>query len=70
MQNINESPTPIGQLISQTIAMPRETNSNGDKYVGLGYYKDSRTVRHGVGIQVYANGNKYAGQYNKNKRDG
>jgi len=30
MQNINESPTPIGQLISQTIAMPRETNSNGD----------------------------------------
>ena len=34
MQNINESPTPIGQLISQTIAMPRETNSNGDIFGG------------------------------------
>jgi acyl-CoA thioesterase YciA len=34
MQNINESPTPIGQLISQTIAMPRETNANGDIFGG------------------------------------
>ena len=34
MQNINESPSPIGQLISQTIAMPRETNSNGDIFGG------------------------------------
>ena len=34
MQNINEPPIPIGQLISQTIAMPRETNANGDIFGG------------------------------------
>ena len=26
MKNINEPPTPVGKIISQTIAMPRETN--------------------------------------------
>jgi len=30
MNNINEPPAPVGKLISQTIAMPRETNANGD----------------------------------------
>ena len=34
MNNINESPKPIGKLISQTIAMPRETNANGDIFGG------------------------------------
>ena len=34
MQNMNESPTPTGKLISQTIAMPRETNANGDIFGG------------------------------------
>ncbi len=34
MQNINEPPTPAGKLISQTIAMPRETNANGDIFGG------------------------------------
>lgn len=30
----NSSPTPVGKLISQTIAMPRETNANGDIFGG------------------------------------
>ena len=34
MKNINESPSPAGTLISQTIAMPRETNANGDIFGG------------------------------------
>lgn len=34
MKNINEPPTPVGKLISQTIAMPRETNANGDIFGG------------------------------------
>ena len=34
MNNINESPSTIGKLISQTIAMPRETNANGDIFGG------------------------------------
>jgi len=34
MNTINESPVPAGKLISQTIAMPRETNANGDIFGG------------------------------------
>ena len=34
MNNINESPKPIGALISQVIAMPREANANGDIFGG------------------------------------
>ena len=34
MNTINESPAPAGKLISQTIAMPRETNANGDIFGG------------------------------------
>lgn len=34
MENINISPVPKGKLISQTIAMPRETNANGDIFGG------------------------------------
>ena len=34
MKNINEPPTPVGKLISQTIAMPRETNASGDIFGG------------------------------------
>ena len=30
----NQSPAPAGKLISQTIAMPRETNANGDIFGG------------------------------------
>lgn len=30
----NQLPTPAGKLISQTIAMPRETNANGDIFGG------------------------------------
>jgi acyl-CoA thioesterase YciA len=29
-----QSPAPSGKLISQTIAMPRETNANGDIFGG------------------------------------
>lgn len=34
MNNINESPKPLGTLISQVIAMPREANANGDIFGG------------------------------------
>lgn len=34
MPKIDEDPTPSGQLALQTLAMPRDTNSNGDIFGG------------------------------------
>lgn len=34
MAHIDEDPTPSGELVLQTIAMPKDTNSNGDIFGG------------------------------------
>lgn len=34
MANIDEDPTPIGQLVLQTLTLPKDTNSNGDVFGG------------------------------------
>ncbi len=34
MPSIEEEPTPNGELVLQTLAMPRDTNSNGDVFGG------------------------------------
>jgi len=34
MANIDEDPTPTGELVLQTLALPRDTNSNGDIFGG------------------------------------
>ncbi|WP_045856169.1 acyl-CoA thioesterase [Teredinibacter purpureus] len=34
MANIDEDPTPNGELTLQTLALPRDTNSNGDIFGG------------------------------------
>lgn len=34
MANIDEVPTPNGELVLQTLALPRDTNSNGDIFGG------------------------------------
>ncbi|MBX2857777.1 MAG: acyl-CoA thioesterase [Cellvibrionaceae bacterium] len=34
MVKIDENPTPVGELVLQTLAMPRDTNSNGDIFGG------------------------------------
>lgn len=34
MANIDEDPVPNGELVLQTLALPRDTNSNGDVFGG------------------------------------
>jgi len=34
MAKLDEEPTPIGELVLQTLALPRDTNSNGDIFGG------------------------------------
>ena len=34
MARLDENPTPVGELVLQTLAMPKDTNSNGDIFGG------------------------------------
>lgn len=34
MSSIDEEPTPCGELVLQTLALPKDTNSNGDVFGG------------------------------------
>jgi len=54
MSMLDEDPTPIGALMLQTLAMPADTNPNGDVYAG--WLMSQMDLAGGIFAQDIANG--------------